>query len=217
MSGAILIVGAGPGIGLAAAERFGRQGWTVVLAARNPRALDTMVARLVGQGVDAHGLVLDATDAAAVQSALRNADRLTGGLTTVLYNAAVVRQQDLFSMTDAEVSADVAVNITGGLHTIRAAEALFAGRGGTILITGGGLAIHPHASYASLGLGKAALRNLVEGLAPDLEQRGIRIAIATVAILVAPDSPEAKGVAETLWSLASDPSTGWERTYPLAA
>lgn len=217
MSGAILIVGAGPGIGLAAAERFGRQGWTVVLAARNPRTLDTMVARLVGQGVNAHGLVLDATDAAAVQSALRNADRLTGGLTTVLYNAAVVRQQDLFSMTDAEVSADVAVNITGGLHTIRAAEAIFAGRGGTILVTGGGLAVHPHASYASLGLGKAALRNLVEGLAPDLEQRGIRIAIATVAILVAPDSPEAHGVAETLWSLASDPSTGWERTYPLAA
>lgn len=214
MSGAVLIVGAGPGIGLAAAERFGREGWTVVLGARNPRALDAMVARLVGQGLDAHGLIVDATDAAAVQSAVRNADRLTGGLTTVLYNAAVVRQQDLFSMTDAEVSADVAVNITGGLNTIRAAESVFAERGGTILVTGGGLALSPHAGWASLGLGKAALRNLVEGLAPDLDQRGIRIAIATVATLVAPDSAEATGVAETLWALASDPSTGWERTYP---
>ncbi len=152
---------------------------------------------------------------------MRTADRLTGGLTTVLYNAAVVRQQDLFSMTDAEISADVAVNITGGLNTIRAAESIFSDHsgtgGGTILVTGGGLAVHPHAAYASLGLGKAALRNLVEGLAPDLAKRGIRIAIATVATRVAPDSPEANGVAETLWSLASDPSAGWERTYPLAA
>lgn len=221
MSGAVLIVGAGPGIGLAAAERFGREGWKVVLAARSPRHLDPMVARLIGEGVDAHSIVLDATDPVAVQAGVRTADRLTGGLTTVLYNAAVVRQQDLFSMTDAEVSADVAVNITGGLNTIRAAESVFADRSRTgnetILVTGGGLAVHPHAAYASLGLGKAALRNLVEGLAPDLAERGIRIAIATVATLVAPDSPEASGVAETLWALASDPSTGWERTYPLAA
>lgn len=212
--GAILIVGAGPGIGLATAERFGREGWTVVLAARNPRTLDPMVARLIGAGVDAHGIVLDATDPVAVRAGVRTADRLAERLTTVLYNAAVVRQQDLFSMTDAEVSADVAVNITGGLNTIRAAEQVFADRGGTILVTGGGLAVHPHASYASLGLGKAALRNLVEGLAPDLAPRGIRIAMATVATLVAPDSPEANDVAETLWSLATQPDAGWERSYP---
>lgn len=92
MSGALLIIGAGPGIGLASAERFGREGWTIVLASRRPRTLDPMVARLVGQGIDAHGLVIDATDPAAMQSGIRTADRLSGGLTTVLYNAALVRQ-----------------------------------------------------------------------------------------------------------------------------
>lgn len=216
MSGALLIIGAGPGIGLASAERFGREGWTIVLASRRPRTLDPMVARLVGQGIDAHGLVIDATDPAAMQAGIRTADRLSGGLTTVLYNAALVRQQDLFSMSDAEVESDVAVNITGGLHAIRAATALFADRGGTILVTGGGLAVAPHASYASLGLGKAALRNLVEGLAPALREQHIRIATATVSTLVAPESVEAQGVAQTLWTLATDPDAGWERTYPAA-
>jgi len=215
--GALLIVGAGPGIGLATAERFGSEGWTIVLASRSPRSVDPMVARLVGQGVNAHGLVFDATDAQAVQAGMRTADRLAGGLTTVLFNAAVVRQQDLFSMSDEEVESDVAIDITGGLHTIRAAERLFAQRGGTILVTGGGLAVTPHASYASLGLGKAALRNLVEGLAPALAQRNIRIATATVATLVAPDSAEAAGVAQTLWTLATDPSAGWEQAFPTAA
>ncbi|OJU13019.1 MAG: short-chain dehydrogenase [Caulobacterales bacterium 68-7] len=213
----MLIVGAGPGIGLATAERFGSEGWTIVLASRSPRSVDPMVARLVGQGVNAHGLVFDATDAQAVQAGMRTADRLAGGLTTVLFNAAVVRQQDLFSMSDEEVESDVAIDITGGLHTIRAAERLFAQRGGTILVTGGGLAVTPHASYASLGLGKAALRNLVEGLAPALAQRNIRIATATVATLVAPDSAEAAGVAQTLWTLATDPSAGWEQAFPTAA
>ena len=216
-----MIVGAGPGIGEATAERFGRKGWTVVLASRNPRTVDPMVARLIGQGLDVHGLIVDATDAAAVQAALRTADRLTGGLTAVLYNAAHVRQQDLFSMTDAEVEADLAVNVVGGLHTIRAAAELFDSRptgeaGGTILVTGGGLALAPHADWASLGLGKAALRNVVQGLVPALAERNIRIGLATVATLVAPGSTEAAGVADTFWSLATDPDAGWERTYPAA-
>jgi hypothetical protein len=40
-------------------------------------------------------------------------------------------------MTDEEVASDLAMNIAGGLNTIRAAVALFGKRGGTILVTGG--------------------------------------------------------------------------------
>ena len=47
-----------------------------------------MVSRLIGQGVNVHGLVIDATDAEAVRAGLRTADKLSGGLTAVLYNAA---------------------------------------------------------------------------------------------------------------------------------
>ncbi len=211
---AILIVGAGPGIGKAVAERFGREGWTVVLASRNPKHLDPLVAQLVGNGVDAHAVVLDATDPVSARAAVRTADRVADGLTAILYNAAFVREQDLFSMSDIDVESDVAVNITGAFHTIRAAEELFRDTGGTILVTGGGLAIHPHASYASLGAGKAALRNLVEGLAPDLAKRGIRIGIASVGTLVAPDSEEAAGAAEAVWTLAAVPDAPWEIIYP---
>lgn len=217
MSRALLIVGAGPGIGEATAERFGREGWTIVLAARNPRTPDLMVARLIGRGVNAHGLVLDATDPEAVHAGLRTADRLSGGLRAVLYNAAHVRQQDLFSMTDAEIDSDLAVNVTGGLHVIRAAVDLFEGREGIILVIGGGLALAPHADWASLELGKAALRNVMQGLVPALAERSIRLGLATVATLVAPASAEATGVAETFWTLATNPNAGWEQTFAAAA
>jgi NAD(P)-dependent dehydrogenase (short-subunit alcohol dehydrogenase family) len=214
VSRALLTVGAGPGIGEATAERFGQEGWTLILASRNPRTVDPMVSRLVGKGFDAHGLLIDATDPEAVRTGIRAADRISGGLTAVLYNAAFVRQQDLFSMTDAEVASDLAVNVAGGMHVIRAAAGLFKGRGGTILVTGGGLAVSPHPAYASLGAGKAAMRNLVEGLAPALAEENIRLRIATVATLVAPHSAEADAVAETFWTLASPEETRWERVYP---
>ncbi|WP_458098211.1 SDR family oxidoreductase [Roseomonas sp. WA12] len=212
-----MIIGAGPGIGQATADRFGKAGWNVVLTGRNPTRLSTLKETLRAQGIAAHAVPADATDPAALSDAMAEAERLTGYLDVVHYNVAVVRQQDLFSMTDDEIAQDLAINVAGGLHAIRAAVTAFGDRRGTILVTGGGLAGSPHADYASLGLGKAALRNVVQGLAAPLAARGIRIAIATVATTVSPGSSEARDVAGLLWSLATDPGSTWEATYPVDA
>ncbi|CAN7703917.1 SDR family oxidoreductase [Neorhizobium sp. LjRoot104] len=217
MTNSIMVIGAGPGIGQAVAEKFGREGWHVVLTARNADRLADMSAALSGQGVNGSTLQADATDPVALRKAIAEANRITGGLTAVLFNAAVVREQDLFSMRDDEVTNDLAVNVAAGLHTIRASVELFGERGGTILVTGGGLAVSPHAGYASLGLGKAALRNVVEGLAGPLAERGIRIAVATIATIVGPGSTEAREAADTIWTLATDPIAGWETVYPANA
>jgi NAD(P)-dependent dehydrogenase (short-subunit alcohol dehydrogenase family) len=214
MSDSIMVIGAGPGIGQAVAERFGRAGWSVVLAARDASRLRDLVSSLVEQGIDAHAVPVDATDPAALRIAMAEADRIAGGLGVVHFNAAIVRRQNLLAMTDDEVVGDLAINVAAGLHAIRAAVAQFGDRSGTILVTGGGLAIAPHPDYASLGLGKAALRNVVQALAPQLAERSIRIAIASVATLVAPGSPEARGVADTFFTLATDPEPRWEAVYP---
>jgi NADP-dependent 3-hydroxy acid dehydrogenase YdfG/quinol monooxygenase YgiN len=216
MSKSIMIIGAGPGIGQAVARKFGREGWSVVLASRNAARLDALVAELSGDGITAIGIVADATDPNILRAAIAEADQATAGLTAIHFNAAVVRQQDLFSMTDKDVTSDLAINIAGGLNTIRAAVAQFGTRGGTILVTGGGLGVHPHESYASLGVGKAALRNIVQALAEPLAARTIRIATATVSTLVSPGSAEAAGVADTFWDLATNPEASWEAVYPVS-
>lgn len=215
MSKSIMIVGAGPGIGQAVAERFGREGWTIVLAGRNAQRLASLTTELTSRGIKASGVAVDATDPVALRAAIKKAADSTGGLSAIHFNAAVVRQQDFFSMSDTEVVSDLAVNVAGGLHTIRAAVEHFGTSGGVILVTGGGLAITPHASYAGLGAGKAALRNIVQGLHESLARSGVRIAIATVNTLVSPGSVEAKGAADTLWKLASDARAPWEVTYQI--
>ena len=216
MSKSIMIIGAGPGIGQAVAKKFGGAGWTVVLTGRNPERLAALADALSAAGIAVHKVPSDATNPVALRAAIAEAERLTGGLSAVHYNAAVVRQQDLFSMTDAEIDGDLAVNAAGALHTIRAAVAQFGARGGIILVTGGGLGVTPHADWASLGVGKAGLRNIVQALAAPLEARGIRIGIATVATLVSPGSAEAKEVADVFWQLATDPDARWEVVYPAA-
>lgn len=217
MNKSIFIIGAGPGIGRSTAARFAREGWRVIAADRDRARLDGVIESLGAEGLTIEGIVLDATDPGMLRGALAAANARAGGLDAIHYNAAIVRAQTLFAMTDAEVTTDLAINVAGALHTIRAAVDLFEGRGGTILLTGGGLATDPHPSYASLGAGKAAVRNVVRGLASDLAKRNIHIAIATVATLVAPGSPDAEGVADTLFRLATGPGTGWELRYPAAS
>ena len=52
----IAIVGAGPGLGLAIARRFGREGFRVALVSRAESKLDALAARLAEDGIQAAGL-----------------------------------------------------------------------------------------------------------------------------------------------------------------
>ncbi|USI72895.1 SDR family NAD(P)-dependent oxidoreductase [Sphingomonas morindae] len=213
MSQSIMIIGAGPAIGRGVAERFGEAGWSVVLTARDPDRLVEEAAALSTKGIAVHTVPADATDPVALRAAIAKGDELTGGLTVVHFNAAVVRIQDLFSMTDAEVTRDLAINVAAGLHTIRAAVSLFGDRGGTILITGGGIATAPNPNAVSLGVGKVAMRHAVQALVKPLAERGIRIATATVRERILPDSAESAGVADLMWRLATDREAPWELDY----
>jgi NAD(P)-dependent dehydrogenase (short-subunit alcohol dehydrogenase family) len=216
MPKSIMIIGAGPGIGQAVARKFGREGWQIVLTGRNAERLAGLTAELAADGVTAHAVPTDATDPAALRAAVAKAEALTGGLTAIHFNAGVVRNQDLFSMTDAEIASDLAIDVTAGFYAIRAATELFGTRGGKILSTGGGLGVHPSADWAVLGAAKAALRNMVQGLAEPMAELGIHVRLATVATLVSPDSDEARGAADVFWTLATDPNTAWEAVYPAA-
>lgn len=216
MSKSIMIIGAGPGIGQAVARKFGRESWQIVLTGRSADRLADLTAELTAEGITAHAVPADATDPAALRAAVARAEALTGGVTVVHFNAGVVRNQDLFSMSDTEVASDIAIDVSAGFNTIRAATEVFGSRGGTILVTGGGLGVHPSADWAVLGAGKAALRNMVQGLAAPMAEQGIHIRIATVATLVSPGSDEASGAADVFWTLATDPDAAWEAVYPAA-
>jgi len=73
---------------------------------------------------------------------------------------------------------------------------------GTILFTGGGLALHPNPQVASLSVGKAAIRNLAYSLGAELELEGIQVATVTIAGYVKPGTHfDPDLIAETYWQL----------------
>jgi hypothetical protein len=81
---------------------------------------------------------------------------------------------------------------------------------GTFLVTGGGLGIHPHRDYASISVGKAALRAATTLLHDELKDDGVHAAGVTVTGNIAPGTPFAPDlIADTYWALHTRPAAEW--------
>src|SRR5215207_1865679 len=66
----IVIVGAGPNLGLAIARRFGREGFAVGLVSRTQSKLDDLATQLEADGIRAVGAAADIRDSGALTGAI---------------------------------------------------------------------------------------------------------------------------------------------------
>ena len=205
--GHCLIVGAGTGLGEAIGRRFGRGGDAVSLIARGREALTALSERLSADGIATHHRDADAGDAPALRSAIAALQAEVGPCTTLIYNAAAMRPASPLTVSPERLCGELRVNVAGALVAAQAVAPSMIARGqGAILFTGGGLALEPYPEWASLALGKAALRNLAFSLYKELAPRGIHVSVIAVCGIVAPGTPfDPALVAEEYWRLATAP------------
>lgn len=85
-----LITGANKGIGLETARQLGKQGITVFLGARDEARGNAAAEKLRGEGIDAHGIVLDVTNADSLKLAAARIEREPGRLDILVNNAGVM-------------------------------------------------------------------------------------------------------------------------------
>jgi NAD(P)-dependent dehydrogenase (short-subunit alcohol dehydrogenase family) len=203
-------IGSGPGMGLATAERFAREGFRVVLANRSLENTQALVDQLKAQGYQAEARTVDAADPAKVAALVAETENQYGSIDVLHYNAANVRQASIQSQPNDTFVSDLAVNIGGALAAIQAATPKMKdAKKGTILLTGGGFALHPHSDYLSISIGKAGIRAIALGLFESFKEMGIHVATVTVATFVNPDSKEAHDVGEQFWLLHSQTPGQW--------
>jgi short-subunit dehydrogenase len=181
MKPACLIIGAGPGIGHSVAQAFAREGYDIALAARQLDKLRALQPALDKAGAASRAYAVDAGDEGSLRALFATVRRDLGDPDVVIYNPAAHGVGKPTSLKAEQLAADFQVNVTGALVCAQEAAGAMKQRGrGTILLTGGGFAHEPAANYASLSLGKAALRNLTYSLAQELGGYGIHVATVTV-------------------------------------
>jgi short-subunit dehydrogenase len=199
----LLLVGAGPGLGMAVARRFAGSGYRVTLVARSTDGLSDLVDGLADTGAQIDTIAADASDPERLGARMAELYKEQGAPGLIIYNAVMGALDNLLSVSVEHLQTAYAVDVISAIVLTQvAAPAMRAGGSGTIIVTGGGFADHPIPVLATVSLGKAALRSAATMLGADLEPDGIRVATLTIAgQIVAGTGFDPEKIAERYWDV----------------
>jgi NADP-dependent 3-hydroxy acid dehydrogenase YdfG len=200
----IVIVGAGPNLGLAIARRFGREGFAVGLVSRTQAKLDDLASQLESEGVTAAGAAADIRDSDALTAAIRSLAGRLGEVEVLEYSPLPAPEfmKPILETTVDDVRGPIEFSILGAVAATQAVIGPMrdAGRG-TIMFTTGGAAINPYPLRAGVGVSFAGEVAYARMLHDELADSGIHVAHTAIGGRIAPGMDhEPSDVADVLWS-----------------
>lgn len=178
----VWLIGASSGIGQATAHALHEAGARVVVSARSGAALEAFVAAHPG----AQALVLDASDAAAVQAAAQSL-LAQGPLDLMMYCAGYYREQRATGFDLADMLRHQQVNYVGALYVLDAVLPAMLQRGsGHLSLVGSVAGYRGLPQSLAYGPTKAALINLAETLYLDLQASGVGVSLVNPGFVETP-------------------------------
>jgi short-subunit dehydrogenase len=199
----LAIIGAGPNLGLAAASRFGAEGFDVGLVARNRDRLSDLQDALEHQGIQAATVAADIRRPPAAASALAELGERLGPIEVLLYSPLPAMDwiKPVANTTSADVRPSLELSVLGAIDAVQAVLPSMRQRGtGTLLFTTGGAAVAPSADRASSAVSYAAEVTYARMLHDALADENIHVAhTAIVGALGAGLRHEPADIAELLW------------------
>src|SRR5215207_321080 len=177
----ILLTGASSGIGLAAVERFAREGADLALIARGEAALSEAASVAREHDVQAHVFPVDLADRDATSHAVAAAAEVLGGLDVVVSNAGAVSFGHFLEVDADDFDRTLAVTFTGAVNLIRAALPELRASHGVIVATSSIMATMPLPAFSSYAAAKHALRGFLNTLQIEEreQQTGVRVAMVS--------------------------------------
>lgn len=216
----LAIVGAGPGLGVAVARRFGREGYAVALISRDQSKLDGLAQGLVDQGITARGFAADVLEPAQLADALEAAAKELGPITVLQYSPLPFRS---FLRPVLETPPELALealqfSLFGLMHAVGAVlPDMRAAGDGSIVLINGGTSVKARADFAGTSIAFPAESAYGEMLHDALADEGIRV----VQLVIPGGIPKLNlpngidDVAEKIWALHSVTGPFREMLIPL--
>lgn len=229
-----MIVGAGPGLGCALAQRFARAEMNVAMAARHADRLETLAIECSGIGHYGRAYECDASVEASVETLFRKVTDELGPPDVVIYNAGDFVEGSILDTSVDAFEASWRSGCLGGFIVGRAAARTLVrrldagGPGGAILFTGATASLRGSARFHSFAAAKFGLRALAQSMARELHPRGIHVAhviidghirppevIEEVGAAVREDQLDPAAIAEAYFQLWRQPRSAWTHELDL--
>jgi len=174
----IAIIGAGPGLGAAVARKFGREGFSIALIARNQSKLDAMAAELTAAGFTARAYAADVLTPVSLEVALARAGAELGPITALQYSPLPSRDylKPVLEMTPELALEALQFSALGLIHAVRAVlPAMREAGSGSIILINGGTSVKARAGFAGTSVAFPAESAYGEMLHDALSDEGIRV------------------------------------------
>ena len=214
----LLLVGAGPGLGMAVARRFADGGYRVTLVARSTDGLSDLADNLADTGARIDTIAADASDPEGFGARMAELYNEQGAPGLIIYNAVMGAPDQLLSSSVEHLQTAYAVDVISAIVVTQvAAPAMRAAGSGTIIVTGGGFADHPIPALATVSLGKAALRSAATMLGADLGPDGVRVATLTIMGQIVAGTPSIPRTSRSAIGRSSSPTIPGRRSFALPA
>lgn len=187
----VLVTGGGTGIGKAVALAFAEHGADVAIASRNREHLDPVAEEIEGGGANACVTTVDVRDRESVAAMTETVLDVFGEITILVNNAGANFLAPAEELSENGWRAVVGTILDGTANcTFSVGEHMIENGGGSILSMGATNSVNGAPYHAHSGAGKAGVHNLMQTVAAEWAEHGIR------ANTVAPGVIETEGLAE---------------------
>ncbi|MTI64759.1 3-oxoacyl-ACP reductase FabG [Methylophaga sp.] len=171
-----LVTGATRGIGRAIALSLGEQGATVIGTATSENGAETISSFLKEAGFNGKGVVLNVTDADAIESVVSAIETEFGAPDILVNNAGITRDNLLMRMKDEEWDDIINTNLTPVFKlSKRCLRAMTKARWGRIITITSVVGVMGNAGQSNYAAAKAGVIGFSKSLAREVGARGITV------------------------------------------
>jgi 3-oxoacyl-[acyl-carrier protein] reductase len=188
-----LVTGASRGIGAAIADELAAQGATVVGTATSETGAQAIGERL--QAAGGHGRVLDVSVAGAIEVLVDDIAKDIGGISILVNNAGITRDNLLLRMKDEDWQAILDTNLTSVYRSCKAVmRGMMKARRGRIVNIASVIGVTGNAGQSNYAAAKAGIIAFSKSLAKEIGSRGVTVNVVApgfIATDMTRDLPEA--------------------------
>lgn len=196
-------------MGLSIATQFGENTFKIAMIARSGEKLANLKQELAEKGINSIEYPCDVSDFSALEKTLDQIYKENGPAEVLVHNVSILNQGSPSDFPLDQFVKDFKVNVGSALLAYQKVLPQMQGNeSACIIITGGGLSTDPFHEFASLGVGKAGLRNLAMSMAQEGNKKGVRVHTITVKGMIKkgtffdPDK-----ISTEFWKAYSNPDT----------
>ncbi len=181
----LVIVGAGPGLGMSIAKKFGQNGFRVALISRNVEKLNKQVNELEQQGIEVASFQADILNKDQIRLAIAAVKKKYGFIDVLEYSPtpSIETVATTLDVTEENALYQYQFNVLGAISSVKEVlQDMLDKQSGALLFTTGGAAVNPTPMMGNVGIAISGLRNYIFNLNSELKNKGIYVGHVSIGI-----------------------------------